>query len=94
MKIPTSRNRSFKQDRQRLYDFIQNIVDQRRGTRKEDFLSYLMEIEEDDKPYFSEEQLRDELVTLYIAGQETTASVLTFGLCYHSPAVNIIYIQN
>ena len=80
--IPSGRNKKFKKDLQRLHDFIQNIIEQRQGKseKPDDFLTYLMEIKAEGQPYFSGKQLKDELVTLYIAGQETTASVLTFAL--------------
>jgi cytochrome P450 len=80
--FPTKRNRTFKANLRRLDDFILNIIAQRKKeVSKDDFLSYLMDIKtEDGQTYFSEKQLKDELVTLYIAGQETTASVLTFAI--------------
>lgn len=80
--VPTSRNLRFKKELCRLQEFIQNIINQRKNAseRTEDFLTYLMEVEGEDGPYFTNQQLKDELITLYIAGQETTASVLTFGI--------------
>jgi cytochrome P450 len=67
------------------------LVEARRGDTagRDDLLALLMEARDDDDQPMSDQQLRDEAVTLYIAGHETTANTLTWGwmLLSQNPAV-------
>jgi len=59
------------------------------GSAGDDILSMLIEAERDDGTKLSDEEIRDELVTLIVAGSETTATALawTFDLVLHRPGV-------
>lgn len=52
----------------------------RDGTRGPDVLSLLLDARDDDGEPMSDEELRDELVTLLVAGHETTATGLTWAM--------------
>jgi cytochrome P450 len=55
---------------------------------REDILSMLVSAEFDDGSKMSDQELRDQLMTLLLAGHETTATALawTFDLLLHTPA--------
>lgn len=59
----------------------------RSGDAPEDILTMLIEARFDDDTELSDEQIRDELVTLIVAGSETTATSMawTFDLLMHRP---------
>jgi cytochrome P450 len=58
--------------------------------RREDVFSALLLAQDEDGERLSDQEVRDELVTLLLAGHETTATGLawTFDLLLHSPAVH------
>jgi len=58
-----------------------------RGDAAEDILTMLIEARFDDDSALSDEEIRDELVTLIVAGSETTATSMawTFDLVLHRP---------
>lgn len=80
--LPVPWTRRFNRARDRLDQVIYGIIAERRknGTGRRDLLAMLMEArdEETDGGRMSDEQLRDEMMTLFLAGHETTASALTF----------------
>ena len=81
--VPNRRNRRFKRAVSYLNSLIYRIVDERLEERRseKDLLQALVDIQDADTgEKLSREQIRDEVVTLYLAGQETTASALTFTL--------------
>jgi len=57
---------------------IRDIIDERRrsGEDRGDLLSALLEAQDDDGSGMSDQQLRDECVTLFLAGHETTSIAL------------------
>ncbi len=59
---------------------IQRFIDQRRknGEDRGDLLSMLMLAEDENGEHMSDKQLRDEVMTLFFAGHETTANTLTW----------------
>lgn len=79
--IPTPGNLRFKRAVRRLEQIIQRIVTERRASAQEggDLLSMLVHArDEDDGRGFTDRQLRDEVMTLLLAGHETTANALTW----------------
>lgn len=79
--IPTPRNRRYRQAKTELYAVIDSLVDHRRGSvgKYSDLLDLLMLArDEETGEGMSAEQLRYELVTLFIAGHETTALALSW----------------
>lgn len=80
---PTPANRRFDQARRVLDDVVQGIITARRqqAAAGNDLLGLLMSArDEDTGAAMSDMQLRDEVMTLLLAGHETTANTLTFAL--------------
>jgi cytochrome P450 len=61
-------------------ELIFTLVDERRGTRveRDDVLAMLLAARHEDGAPMSDQELRDELMTLLVAGHETTASTLAW----------------
>ncbi|MCC7380571.1 MAG: cytochrome P450 [Deltaproteobacteria bacterium] len=81
--VPTRSNLRFRQARRVIDDLVLRIIAERRalGEAGDDLLGMLMSARGDDgQPGMSDQQLRDELVTLVLAGHETTANALSFTL--------------
>jgi cytochrome P450 len=79
--LPLPQNRRLKRLVERLDQLIQGYIDQRRasGEDKGDLLSMLlMAQDEDDGGQMTDKQVRDEAITLFGAGHETTAVALTW----------------
>jgi cytochrome P450 len=81
-KLPLPPQRRFLRARARLDAVIYRIIEERRreaGDRG-DLLSTLLHAvdEEGDRRGMTDEQLRDEVMTLFLAGHETTANALTW----------------
>ncbi|WP_044291023.1 cytochrome P450 [Rivularia sp. PCC 7116] len=67
--------------RQQIDDLIYDLIEQRRAEsnpNREDILSLMMSARYEDGGEMSNQELRDELMTLLFAGHETTASALTW----------------
>ena len=81
-RLPLPSRRRFFRAKTKLYAIIDRIVADRRRTGEDrgDLLSMLLSAQDDegDGTGMSDEQLRDEAITLFIAGHETTANALTF----------------
>jgi cytochrome P450 len=78
---PTRRNQHFRQAITRLDATIGRIIEQRRQANHDqgDLLSMLLHAQdEDDGSFMTDQQVRDEAITLFIAGHETTAQALTW----------------
>jgi cytochrome P450 len=79
--LPTPANRRLMKAVRRLDDIIFRMVDERRasGEDRGDLLSILLHAQdEDDGSRMSKQQLRDEMMTLFLAGHETTAIALAW----------------
>jgi cytochrome P450 len=81
-KLPLPSRRRFFAAKVKLYAIIDRIIAERRQTGEDrgDLLSMLLAAQDDegDGTGMSDAQLRDEAITLFIAGHETTANALTF----------------
>jgi len=81
-KLPLPPQRRFQRARARLDRVIYRIIEERRqrGEDRGDLLSMLLFSvdEEGDRAGMTDEQLRDEAMTLFLAGHETTANALTW----------------
>jgi cytochrome P450 len=81
-RLPLPSNRQADQARQRLDSLMYRIIQERRasGIDKGDLLSMLLlaQDEEGDGSGMTDQQLRDEVLTLLLAGHETTANALTW----------------
>ncbi len=80
-KLPLPHTIKLKKARTTLDRIIYGMIDERRasGEDKGDLLSMLLAArDEDDGGQMSNEQVRDEALTLFLAGHETTANALTW----------------
>lgn len=81
--IPTHKNRAYKKARAMVHGYIDSLIEQRRSLPEADWpndlLTRLMQArdEETGEP-MSESLLRDESITTFFAGHETTARTLTY----------------
>ncbi|MCB0114228.1 MAG: cytochrome P450 [Caldilineaceae bacterium] len=91
LSVPTPKHRRFKQDLEIIDGFIQRRIEEgRRNPNQDNLLSILLQSRDEETGQgMSEEQLRDEVVTLFFAGFETTARSLTWALYLiaHHPEV-------
>jgi cytochrome P450 len=94
--VPTPRNLRAKLGVRRLEKVIYRIIAERRAGGREgagldrgDLLSTLLQVQDEDGTRMSDRQLRDETITLFLAGHETTANTLswTWWLLAQNPAV-------
>jgi cytochrome P450 len=81
-RLPLPATRRFQRARVRLDAIIYRMIDERRrsGEDRGDLLSMLImaQDEEEDGAGMTDEQLRDEAMTIFLAGHETTANALTW----------------
>jgi cytochrome P450 len=94
--VPTPRNLRAKLGVRRLERVIYRIITERRaggrdgaGLDRGDLLSTLLQVQDEDGTRMNDRQLRDETITLFLAGHETTANTLswTWWLLAQNPAV-------
>lgn len=81
--LPTRSNRQFKRALRVMDAVVQEIIEERRrqgaGAAPDDLLSLLMEaVDEETGESMTDQQLRDEVMTILLAGHETTANALTW----------------
>jgi cytochrome P450 len=84
-RLPLPMNRRFARAMARLDELIYGVIrarrkpDPRNGeARDSDLLSMLLEARDEDGSGMTDQQLRDEIITLFIAGHETTALTLSY----------------
>lgn len=81
-RLPTSGNRRFHKTAAQLDEVVYRIIRERRASNQQDqgdLLSMLLQAhDEDDGSQMTDQQLRDEVITLFLAGQETTALALSW----------------
>jgi cytochrome P450 len=89
--IPTPGNVRYRTGLRRLEKVVYRILAERRADPRDrgDLLSMLQSARDDDGNPMSERQLRDEVITIFLAGHETTAIALswTWHLLSHHPLV-------
>jgi len=77
--IPTPGNLRYRRGVALLDKLVRSILRERRSRPGDrgDLLSMLLEVRDEDGQPMSDKQLRDELITLFLAGHETTAITLS-----------------
>ncbi|MFE5317985.1 cytochrome P450 [Paenibacillus sp. NPDC056579] len=84
--IPTRQNREYAAALRLLDEIVFGIIAERRQNQErepQDLLSVLMgSVDETDQTGMSDRQLRDELMTMFLAGHETTAHTLAWAFDY------------
>jgi cytochrome P450 len=92
LKLPLPAVRRFRRGKARLDAEVQRMVSERRsdGRDRGDLLSMLLAARDEDGQPMSDGQLRDEAMTLFLAGHETTANALAwaFHLLGQNPEVD------
>ncbi len=81
MRVPTRRNRRLRAALRTLDRAVYRIIGERRrgGGGGEDLLALLMDArDEETGAAMNDKQLRDEVITLFVAGHETTANALSW----------------
>ncbi len=81
--VPTRTNRRFQASARKVDEVILQIIDARRkqsDANADDLLSLLIRARDEDGSSMTDAQVRDEAVTLFLAGHETTALALTYSL--------------
>ena len=78
--LPTPSNRKAHHATKRLNEIVYAIIDQRRQFPMDDLLSRMLRVKDEDGTQLSDRELRDEVMTLLLAGHDTTANALTWTL--------------
>lgn len=86
--LPTPGSRRFEKAMRELDHFVYGLIRERRASGEDtgDLLSMLLQARDDDGNGMSDQQLRDELTTLMVAGLDTTA--LTLAWAFYLLALN------
>jgi len=88
-RLPTSTHRRFHREAKQIDDIVYRLIAERRasGLDQGDLLSMLLQAQDEDGSQMSDQQLRDEVMTLFLAGHETTALTLSWiwYLLAHNP---------
>ncbi len=79
-RLPTPGNRRFRNAVQKIDRVVYRIINERRASGQDqgDLLSILLRAQDEDGAQMSDKQLRDEVMTLFLAGHETTALTLSW----------------
>ena len=79
-RLPTPAHLRFNRDVRRIDRFVYRLIEGRRasGVDTGDLLSMLLNARDEDGSGMDDRQLRDELMTIFLAGHETTAVGLTW----------------
>lgn len=82
MRFPGEETRKFEAALAVIHGRVERMIAERRasGTTRPDLLSMLLEARDESGSRMSDLQVRDEVVTLFIAGHETTATALAWSL--------------
>jgi len=79
-RLPTPTHLRFNKFVKRIDDVVYRIIAERRASGRDegDLLSMLLSARDEDGSQMTDQQLRDEVMTLFLAGHETTALTLTW----------------
>ena len=79
-RLPTPAHLRFNRDVRRIDRFVYRLIAERRASGEDtgDLLSMLLRARDEDGSGMTDRQLRDELMTIFLAGHETTAVALTW----------------
>ncbi len=79
-RLPTPTHRRFNAAAREIDDIVYRLIAERRssGSDQGDLLSMLLAAQDEDGSQMTDRQLRDEVMTLFLAGHETTALTLSW----------------
>ncbi|MFB5650192.1 cytochrome P450 [Leptospira wolffii] len=76
---PTPENRRLKKALLEMHSVVEELIEQRKKNPSNDLISMLLEVrDEETGERMSESQVRDEAITILLAGHETTANALSW----------------
>lgn len=80
--VPIPINLRFRRDRERLDRLVFRFIERRRQQPedRDDLISILLRAQDENGSRMTDRQLRDQVITLFLAGHETTASALTWAI--------------
>ncbi len=77
---PTPENRRLKKALIEMHSVVDELIDERKKNPSNDLISMLLEVKDEETgERMSESQVRDEAITILLAGHETTANALSWG---------------
>ena len=78
--VPTKRHRRFNRGHRSMEAMIRRLIEERRtaSQQSDDVLALLLSARDTEGRPLSDDEIRDELMTLLLAGHETTANALTW----------------
>jgi cytochrome P450 len=81
-RVPTPANRRLRASTRKVDTVVLGVIEARRrsDTATDDLLSLLIRARDEDGGSMTDQQVRDEAMTLFLAGHETTALALTYAL--------------
>lgn len=79
-RLPTPGHRTFHRQAAEIDKVVYKIIAERRANNRDqgDLLSMLLQAQDEDGTQMSDKQLRDEVMTLFLAGHETTALAVSW----------------
>jgi cytochrome P450 len=79
-RLPTPAHRRFHRLAKQIDEIVYRIIEERRASGRDegDLLSMLLQAQDEDGSQMTDKQLRDEVITLFLAGHETTALTLSW----------------
>jgi cytochrome P450 len=79
-RLPTPAHLRFDRDVRKIDRFVYRLIEERRASGEDtgDLLSMLLAAQDEDGSGMTDRQLRDELMTIFLASHETTALALTW----------------
>ncbi|HRI62740.1 MAG TPA: cytochrome P450 [Polyangium sp.] len=91
--LPTRSSRQYREALATVHSLVDHMIAERRksGLHRHDFLTRLLTArDEDDGATMSDKQVRDEILTLFFTGHETTAVAMTWALVSLSQRADIL----
>lgn len=82
MKIPTKPKLAVQRGMKAINEVVDEVIAERRasGVERDDLMGLLLATKDEDGTTLSDGELREELITLILAGHETTALTVSYGL--------------
>ncbi len=79
-RLPTPAHLRFHRSARQIDDIVYRIIAERRASQRDegDLLSMMLQVQDEDGSQMTDAQLRDEVMTLFLAGHETTALTLSW----------------
>ncbi len=83
--FPTRKNAAFKKQVKNLYQHIEQVIERKKQEKKKDnslLQQFIAAVDEETGASMNNQQLKDEIMTFYLAGHETTAIAFSWLVYY------------